>query len=125
MLDIKQVRQLDYQSSLNDLVVRGSLVYTDAGGVMDSALYEPGGILKVVFSRIDTQFDGDLAMAEEFEEGQLDASFLVESSGILERQNEIITYKMQFTSLNMVDCLKTIDFTNYGKDPEPVLDILK
>ena len=125
MLDIKQVRQLDYQSSLNDLVVRGSLVYTDAGGMLDNSLYEPGGVLKVVFSRMDTELDGDLAIVSEFEGGKLDADFLVESAGILERQNEVITYRMQFTSSNMVDCLKTVDYSNYGRGPEPVLDIVR
>ena len=92
---------------------------------MDNSLYEPGGILKIVFSRMDTEFDGDLAVVSEFEGGKLDAEFLVENAGILERDNEIITYRMQFTSLNMVDCLKTVDYSNYGKGPEPILDILR
>lgn len=125
MLDIAQLKQLDYQTSLNDLVVRGSFIYTDAGGMLDNALYEPGGLLKIVFSRMDTEFDGDLAVVSEFEGGELNADFLVESAGILERQNEVITYKMQFTSINMIDCLKTLDYSNYDKGPEPVLDILK
>ena len=125
MLDIAQVKQVDYQTSLNDLVARGSFVYTDAGGMLDNTLYEPGGLLKIVFSRMDTELDGDLAIVSEFEGGELNADFLVESAGILERQNEVITYKMQFTSINMVDCLKTLDYSNYDKGPEPVLDILK
>lgn len=110
---------------MNDLVTRGSFIYADHGGVLDCMLYEPGGLLKIVFSRMDTEFDGDLAIVEEFEGGELNADFLVESAGILERQNEVITYKMQFTSINMVDCLKTLDYSNYDKGPEPVLDILK
>lgn len=125
MLDVKQVRQVDYQTSLNDLVTRGQLIYTDAGGVMDNSLFEPGGVLKIMFSRMDTELDGDLAIVSEFEGGKLDADFLVESAGILSRDNEVITYKMTFTSLNVIDCLKTIDYSNYGKGPEPVLDILK
>jgi len=125
MLDIAQLKQLDYQTSLNDLVTRGSFVYADHGGMLDNSLYEPGGLLKVVFSRMDTEFDGDLAIVSEFEGGELNADFLVESAGILERQNEVITYRMQFTSVNTVDCLKTLDYSNYGKGPEPVLDILK
>lgn len=125
MLDSKMIRQLDYQTSLNDLVVRGSFVYTDAGGLMDASLYEPGGILNIVFSRLETESDGDMNIVSEFEGGKLDADFLVETAGILERQNEVITYKMQFTSVNIVDCLKTIDFSNYGKSPEPVLDIFR
>ena len=92
---------------------------------MDNMLYEPGGLLKIVFSRMDTEFDGSLAIVSEFEGGELNADFLVESAGILERQNEVITYKRQFTSINMVDCLKTLDYSNYGKGAEPVLDILK
>jgi hypothetical protein len=27
--------------------------------------------------------------------------------------------------MNIVDCLKIIDYSNYDKGPEPVLDILK
>lgn len=125
MLDIAQVLQIDYQTSLNDLVTRGCLIYTDLGGMLDSSLYEPGGILKIVFSRMLTEVDGDLNITSEFEGGKLDADFLVENAGILERQNEVITYKMMFTSMNIVDCLKIIDYSNYDKGPEPVLDILK
>lgn len=110
---------------MNDLVTRGSFIYADHGGALDCMLYEPGGLLKIVFSRMDTEFDGSLAIVSEFEGGELNADFLVESAGILERQNEVITYKMQFTSINMVDCLKTLDYSNYGKGAEPVLDILK
>jgi len=125
MLDSKMIRQIDYQTSLNDLVVRGSFIYTDAGGLMDSSLYEPGGTLNIIFSRLQTESDGDMNIVSEFEGGKLEADFLVETAGILERQNEIITYKMQFTSINIVDCLKTVDFSNYGKNPEPILDILR
>lgn len=125
MLDIKQVKQVDYQTSLNDLVTRGQLVYTDVGGMMDDSLFEPGGVLKIIFSRMDTEFDGNLAIVSEFEGGKLDADFLVESSGILSREAETITYKITFTSLNVIDCLKTIDYSNYGGDPVPVLDILR
>jgi len=125
MLDIAQLQQFDYQTSFNDLIVRGSLVYTDAGGMLDSALYQPGGILKVIFSRMEVEHDGEIEIISEFEGGKLDAEFLVESVGILERQYQVITYKIQFTSLNIVDCLKTVDYTNYDKGPEPVLTILK
>lgn len=75
-------------------MTRGSFVYVDYGGMLDNSLYEPGGLLKVVFSRMDTEFDGDLAIVSEFEGGELNADFLVESAGILERQNEVITYRM-------------------------------
>ena len=53
--------------------------------MLDNALYEPGGLLKIVFSRMDTELDGDLAIVSEFEGGELNADFLVESAGILER----------------------------------------
>ena len=66
-------------------MARGSFVYTDAGGMLDNALYEPGGLLKIVFSRMDTELDGDLAIVSEFGGGELNADFLVESVGILER----------------------------------------
>jgi hypothetical protein len=53
--------------------------------MLDSSLYEPGGILKIVFSRMLTEVDGDLNITSEFEGGKLDADFLVENAGILER----------------------------------------
>lgn len=125
MLDIAQVKQLDYQTSLNDLIVRGTLVYTDVGGLLDGSLYEPGGVLKIIFSRMEMELDDEFTIISEFEGGKLDADFLVENAGILERQDSVITYKISFTSINIIDCLKIVDFSNYDKEPEPILDILK
>ena len=43
VMDGAGIRQLDYTTQFNDLVARGQIVYTDAGGKMDSALHRPGG----------------------------------------------------------------------------------
>lgn len=93
--------------------------------MLDNSLHEPGGVLRILFSRMEVEQDGGIDIVSEFEGGKLDADFLVESAGIVDRDNEVITYKMQFISINMVDCLKTVDYSNYDKGEEPVLEILR
>ena len=124
-LDTSAIQSLDYQMQLNDLVTRGSIIYTDSNGVFDSMLCQPYGMLRVEFQHYNTEFDGEITASFESEDPGIDSDFLIENISILERHRDVITYKILFTSVHILNCISTVDFSNYGKDPEPVLDILR
>lgn len=125
LLDIAAIEQFDYQTQMNDLVARGSIVYTDSNGSLDRLLCRPYGTVSVQFQRYSTEVDGEINAAFEEDGDGLTSDFLIESVGILERHKEVVKYKISFTSISVVNCLGVVDFSNYGKAPEPVLDIIR
>ena len=70
---------------LNDLVTRGSIIYTDSNGVFDSMLCQPYGMLRVEFQHYNTEFDGEITASFESEDLGIDSDFSIENISILER----------------------------------------
>lgn len=51
--------------------------------------------------------------------------FLIQSINILQRADNYIKYKINFVSLNIYNCLSTIDYSCYGHWNTTILDILR
>lgn len=134
LLDTASILQFDYQMQLNDLVTRGSLTYVDSNGRLDGLMCRPYGVMHILFTHSVYDVDASDGAFPPITESnpqnpnlefvkRINSDFLVESVGIAERNAYAVVYKLEFTGINITSCIGTVDFSNYGKKPEPVLDI--
>lgn len=112
--------QFEYAYSLNQLVYTGSVEYTDNIGVIDS-VFRGGRWMCAIYLEeanvIDDQPKG--------ESNKLQLMFMVDTISVLERGQQTVRYRINLVSANIEQCMTNIAFSNYGKDPQPCLDILK
>ena len=124
-LDNMMVECFEYESALNDLVVRGSITYTDQYGNIDKLLERPSSHCQVLFVRNDIKYDGDIEIEKPSEIERFEQNFLVENLTILERQGDSVKYKIELVTTNIYKCLANIDYTNYNTGNEQIFDIIK
>ena len=55
----------------------------------------------------------------------LNHDFFVTKIEILDRQGTVVTYRIHMVSVNWLNLSSTVNYTNYGKNPEQLFDIIK
>lgn len=124
-LDIMALDTFEYTNELNDLLLHGSIVYTDKHGLVDQFLEEQFAYCDVTLVQNEEKTDGNVVITKFNDKMQLQHTFLVDSIEILSREKSIVNYKIKLVSSNWFNCIANIIYSNYSGGPQPVFSILK
>lgn len=125
MLANENIECLEYENTLNELCMTGSLVYTDVEGYVTDFLGRTNVEVIVDLKQILTTADGDISIKNTDEANTFYHAFLVNNIQILSRDGGTLKYKLHLVSKNFNAMVKTLFYSNYDKDPEPITDMLK
>lgn len=114
-----------YENALNQLYLKGELVYVDRLGVVDRFLEQQLVYLQVQHIMHETNVDGDITIEKLSETDKFQHTFLVDSIQIVERKCTEITYRLKLASQNWLNCMSYVQYSNYNKEPEDIFDIVK
>lgn len=103
----------------------GSLVYTDVEGYVTGFLDKTNVVVIVDLKQILVTEDGIAAVKTVDEANTIYHKFLVNNIEILDRDGGILKYKLYLTSINFNALVKTLHYSNYGRDPEAITNIIK
>lgn len=124
-LDNNAIESFTWENALNDLIIRGELVYSDSYGKMDKFIDKQYAFCQIYFAEIDRRYDNDIIIEEQSQTNVLKRVFLIDKFEIVDRNAETIKYKLGLIDSSIFNFQQLITFSNYDKDPEPILDILK
>jgi len=124
-LDPSKVHEFSYVNRLGDFCLTGELLYTDVTGLVINFMHQQYVMLEIAHTPLDEKFDGQIAVQTPRADEAFAHVFLVTDIAIEDRDETAIRYRIRAVSTNWFDCVKTIDYTNYGKQPEQVFKILR
>lgn len=124
-LNMADLEEVVYENKFNDLLLHGHVIFVDKYGDMDKFMSKQYVYLDLTLSYDEEKEDKTHASKPMTEDDTLVARFIVQNMKILSRVGYTVKYKLDIISRNWFNCVAKLDFTNYGKDPEPVFDIFK
>ena len=124
-LENDELESFVYESKLNDLCLRGKLVYTDHYGKIDRLIEKQYPYCQVYFCRNEQARDGDVEITKLSEEEYFQHTFLIDGIKILNRMDTRITYEFSLISLNWFRLFANVDYSNYDKEAESIFCIIK
>lgn len=124
-LDIADTIEVVYESRLNDLLVSGHIIYVDKYAVVDRAFNHHFCYLSIVFAQHKKKTDSTVETKEIDENNKFTHIFFVNDIKVLDRQSSVIKYQINFISLHWLKCFANLQYSNYGKSPESILEIIK
>lgn len=124
-LDINDLDEFVYDNDLNQLIISGHIIYTDKYGIIDKILQQHFTYCQVSFYENSLKNDGDIGIEKLDENRKFIHTFIVTGMKILSRNGSIIQYYIDLVSTNWLNCSSNIEFSNYGKEKQSILDIFK
>ena len=125
VLNNQFISQFFYTNTLNNLVLEGELDYSDNEGKVINFIQSTFLNIDVGFTKCKENSDGSISIQELDPKFQFKCSFIVDNIEITGRDQNVISYKFHLVSDNWLKCAQTLDFTNYDKDPEPVISVIQ
>ena len=121
-LDNKNLQLFEYSNEINDLCLKGRIVYTDIDGNISKYFNRLDNHIVVGVKQMIKKTSGTGANAVEmFEEfGRAEGadkfihSFIVQNMGIVDRKEQAITYQLDLISTNWYKVCSKIVFSNYS-----------
>ena len=126
LLNNQYLTYVDFENSLNNLILTGTVRYTDEIGKLDKVLAESYVTCHIKFWKEKGKSQNDNTNFEiGSEEITFEHEFIVQNVSVLDRKKNKISYQLDLISQNWIKFNKKINYTNYHKDKEPITDILK
>lgn len=125
VLNNKFISQFYYINALNSLVLEGELDYADNEGKIINFIQSTFLNIDIGLTKCKENSDGSISIQELDSKYQFKHSFIVNSIEVVGRDENVIQYKFHLVSDNWLKCAQTLDYTNYDRDPEPVLSVLQ
>lgn len=124
-LDILSMKKFEYVNELNNLLLTGSILYTDKHGTVDQFLEEPYPWCDVFLYEIEESFDNNISISKFSDTNRFQHTFLINNIEILNREKSIVDYRINLVSSKLLNCMTNIEYSNYGGSPVPIFEILK
>lgn len=124
-LDAADIEEVTYESKLNDLLLRGKVIYVDKYAMVDKFINQHFGYCSVMFAENKRKNDNDVGIGDIDEQHKFMHNFIISNIKVLQRNFSIIKYEIDLVSMNWFKCTANIYYTNYGKKPEPIFQIMK
>lgn len=126
MLNNQYVSYVDFENSLNNLILTGTVRYTDEVGKLDKVLAESYVTCHIKFWKEKGENeDGNTNFKISSEEITFEHEFIVQNVSVLDRKKNKISYQLDLISQNWIKFNKKLKYTNYHKEKEPTTEILK
>lgn len=124
-LDAADIEEFVYENKLNDLVIKGHVIYTDKYAQVDKFINQHFGYCSVLFCENKQKNDDGVVIEKMDDEQKFIHTFVITDIKVISRSASIVKYEINFVSNNWFKCIANVDFTNYNRDPEQIFDILK
>ena len=124
-LDAADIEEFVYENKLNDLVMKGHVIYTDKYAQVDKFINQHFGYCSVLFCENKQKNDDGVVIEKMDDEQKFIHTFVITDIKVISRSASIVKYEIDFVSNNWFKCIANVDFTNYNRDPEQIFDILK
>jgi hypothetical protein len=123
-LDAGNVMEFEYSNSLNGFYINASVLYNDSIGVVDKFLRKQYTYCDVDFCKFADDGKNEQQLEVLRDESFLH-TFLVQSIEIVNRVDNTILYRISMVDVNWFGFRSTIQYSNYSKNPESILKIIK
>ena len=124
-LDINDTEEIVYEGKLNDLLLRGHVIYTDRYAQVDKMFNQHFGYFELMFALNKKETDKQVGLVEIDENNKFQHIFVVTDIKVLDRKASVIKYQIEFVSMAWFNCIANLQYSNYGSVSESILDILK
>ena len=124
-LDPIDIEEIVYEGKLNDLLLRGHIIYTDKYALVDKMFNQHFGYFQLLFALNKNEQDDQVGIGEIDEKNKFVHNFIVTNLKVLSRSASIVKYEIDILSMNWFNCMANIQYSNYDKEPEPLFDIVK
>lgn len=124
-LNNSNIESLEIVNEANCLYLTGEMIYIDQYGIVDKYYEKQFTWLAVQFGEVQEQKLEDVDSAKLDPSNFFSIDFYVTSIELLNRNHNVITYKVSFVSSNWFKAIANISYSNYGKRPETLFDLIK
>jgi len=119
------IEEFVYENELNELCIRGHIIYIDKYAQVDKFLNQHFGYCNVDFYENKTQADAGFAVEEMDEKYRFIHNFIITGINVISRTASIIKYDIELISCNWFQCAANVYYSNYDRAPESIFDIMK
>lgn len=123
--DANDIEEVVYEGKLNDLLLKGHVIYTDKYAAVDKLMNAHYCYCDIMFAQNIKESDNGDGMANLDKEKRFFHTFIVTNIKVIARMASIIKYQIDLSSINWFNCAANVDFSNYGYTPQPIFDIIK
>ena len=124
-LDAADIEEVVYEGKFNDLLLKGYVIYTDRYAMVDKMFNQHFAFVDIMFALNKRKNDNDVGANDIDDDNKFQHKFIASDIKILSRSGTIIKYQIDFISANWFKCAANMQYSNYGKEPEPLLEIVK
>lgn len=124
-LDAIDIEEIVYEGKFNDLLLRGHVIYIDRYAQVDKMLNQHFGYVELLFALNKNENDKQVGIGEIDNDNKFFHEFIAIDIKVLDRKTSIIKYQIDMVSTHWFKCIANLQYSNYGKAPEPLLDIVK
>lgn len=123
--DSRDVEEIVYEGKLNDLLLQGHIIYTDRYGNVDKLINQQYCYCELLFALNKNKVDNSTSLISIDEKNRFVHQFIVNNIKVIARETSFVKYHIDIQSVNWFKCISNLQFSNYGKSPESILDIVK
>ena len=124
-LDMADVEEFIYENALNELCLRGHLIYTDKYAQVDKFLNQHFAYCSIIFCENKQKNDSGVVIEQLDDERKFIHTFIITGIQVISRAQSIIKYRINLVSNNWFKCAANVYYSNYNRPKETVFDILK
>ena len=121
----EDIIMFQYENALNDLYIKGELIYTDKYGEIDKFIDKQFVYCQISNIEHEQKCDGNVIIENLSNVRKFQHIFFVSNIEIRNRQGHEITYCIQLVSANWINCVSTVEYTNYQRAAVDIIDIIK
>ena len=123
--DATDVEEIVYEGKLNDLLLKGHIIYIDKYANVDNLINQHYCYCEILFALNKNKVDNSINEVAMDDENKFVHQFIVNDIKVIAREASIIKYQIDIISVNWFNCIANVQYSNYGKNPEPIFEIIK
>lgn len=121
----EDIIMFQYENALNDLYIKGELIYIDKYGEIDKFIDKQFVYCQISNIEHEQKRDGNVTIENLSNIRKFQHIFFVSNIEIRNRQGHEITYCIQLVSANWINCVSSVEYTNYQLAAVDIIDIIK
>lgn len=123
--DGSDIEEIVYEGKFNDLVLTGHITYVDKYANVDKMINQHYCYCEILFALNKNGVDNSVNHISIDENNRFVHQFIVNGIKVIAREASIVKYQIDIVSVNWFKCIANVQYSNYGKNPEPLFDIVK
>ena len=124
-LDNTLIKKIKISNAFNQLCLKAELEYQDNYGHIDKVLDKQVSYCQISLVRHNQKVDGKITVDKTSKTDIFQHVFLIDKVKILSRSAHTIDYKIELVSMNWLNCIENVNYSNYDQPPIEIFDILK